>query len=108
MWGAAGTRRRRRLIRAEFVLGVIGCVGLGVLALVTGSGWMTLVGLWLVGVGVNYVPLAIHAQRLSRPGVLEAEIRDVDVRRELRRVGVQSLWIAVPFVVALSAVRTRS
>jgi hypothetical protein len=108
MWGTAGTRRRRRLVHAEFFVGVIGCIGLGVLALVRGSGWMTLVGIWLVGVGLNYVPLAIHAQRLSRPGALEAEIGDVDVRRELLRVGARSLWIAVPLVVAISAVRTRS
>jgi hypothetical protein len=106
MWGTAGTRRRRRLIRAEFVIGVVGCIGLGVLALATGSGWMPLIGIWLVGIGLNYVPLAIYAQRLSRPGALEAEVGDVDVRRELRRVGAQSLWIAVPFVVAVAAIRT--
>jgi hypothetical protein len=33
--GVAGTRRRRRLIRAEFVLGAVGCTGLGVGVAVT-------------------------------------------------------------------------
>jgi len=103
MWGTAGTARRRRLIRAEFVLGAVGCTALGALALAGGGGWMTVVGLWLVGAGINYVPLALHARSLSRPGALEAELAGVDVRRELRRAGAQQLWIAVPLAVAVSA-----
>jgi hypothetical protein len=104
MWGTAGTLRRRRLIRAEFFLGAAGCLGLGVLALVSGSGWMVVLGVWLVGAGVNYIPLAREAQRLSKPGALEAELHGRELRRELRRAGVQQLWIAVPFALAVSAV----
>jgi len=37
MWGSAGAIRRRRLIRAEFVIGALGCTALGVLALVSAS-----------------------------------------------------------------------
>src|SRR6185312_8473682 len=37
MYGAAGTRRRRRLIRAEFVLGAAGGIGLGVWAAATAA-----------------------------------------------------------------------
>jgi hypothetical protein len=101
MWGAAGTRRRRQLIRAEFVVGVIGCAGLGVLVLVTGSGWIVLLGVWLIGAGVNYVPLAVEAMRLSTPGALEQELDGLNVRAELRRAGIHQLWIAVPFAVAV-------
>jgi hypothetical protein len=103
MWGTTGSPRRRRLIRAEFFVGIVGCIGLGSLALATVTGWMTLVGVWLIGAGVNYIPLALHAQSLSRPGALEDELRNVDIRHELRRAGIQQLWIAVPFAVALSA-----
>jgi hypothetical protein len=103
MWGSSGALRRRKLIRAEFFVGVVGCLGLGALALISGSGWMTVLGVWLVGAGVNYVPLAIEAVRLSRPGALEAELQGVDVRRELRRAGLHQLWIAVPFAVAVHA-----
>src|SRR5262249_22020307 len=67
MWGSAGTMRRRRVIRAEFVVGALGCTILGLLALIRGSGWMLLVGTWLVGAGFNYIPLALHAQSLSGP-----------------------------------------
>jgi hypothetical protein len=61
------------------------------------------VGIWLVGAGVNYVPLALYAHSLSAEGRLEEEIGEGDVRKELRRAGAQQFWIAVPFAVALAA-----
>ena len=103
MWGSAGTMRRRRIIRAEFVLGVVGCTSLGLLAVVHGSGWWVVVGVWLIGAGVNYIPLALYAQALARPGALESELAGVDVRRELRRAGLRQFWIAVPLAVAVFA-----
>jgi hypothetical protein len=107
MWGSRGTLTRRRLIRIEFVAGAVACTGLGALVFAASSeSWLWLVvGIWLLGAGINYVPLAVYAQSLSRPGALEAELDGVDVRGELRRVGVQQLWIAVPFAVAIAAVR---
>ena len=105
MWGTAGKQRRRRLIRAEFVVGAVGCTGLGLFVLISaGSTLWLLVGCWLVGIGINYVPLALHATALSRPGELEDELSGLDVPRELRRVGLQQFWIAVPLVVAGAAV----
>jgi hypothetical protein len=108
MWGAAGTQRRRRVIRAEFVIGAIGCVILGVFALLTaGTVVWEIVGVWLVGAGANYVPLALYARSLSQPGALEAELEDAgDLRRELRKAGAQQFWIAVPFAVAIAALAT--
>jgi hypothetical protein len=107
MWGTSGRPWRRRLIRAEFFLGAIGCIGLGAFVLASGSGWMVALGLWLIGAGINYVPLAYEAQSLSRPGALEAELRGIDVHRELRRAGGRQLWIAVPLAVAVFAVAGR-
>jgi len=107
MWGAAGTRRRRRIIRAEFVLGAVGCTGLGLFVVVSGGGWTTALGLWLVGAGLNYVPLALEARSLSALGALEQELSGVDVRAELRRAGVQQLWIAVPLAVVAFALTGR-
>jgi hypothetical protein len=105
MWGTAGSPRRRRLIRAEFVAGAVGCTLLGAFVVATGSGAWLAIGVWLLGAGANYVPLALHARSLSRPGALEAELRDADLGRELRRAGVRQLWIAVPFAIAISAAR---
>jgi hypothetical protein len=103
MYGATGTARRRRIIVAEFLVGVIGCGGLGAVQVLVGSGGARWLGAWLIGVAINYVPLAIHAIALSRPGALAAELAGVDVPRELRRYGVAQLWIAVPLVVAVAA-----
>jgi hypothetical protein len=104
MWGSAGSRRRRRVIRIEFFVGAAGCFVLGALVVASASSvlWLAM-GFWLVGVGLNYVPLALYAQALSRPGVLEDELRDADMAREIRRAGVQQLWIAVPCAVAIAA-----
>ena len=108
MWGTAGSQRRRRLIRAEFVAGAVGCTGLGAFVVATGTGLWVAVGVWLLGAGANYVPLALYARALSRPGALEAELHDTDLRSELRRAGVRQLWIVVPFAVAVSAVAHES
>jgi hypothetical protein len=104
MWGTAGGARRRRVIRAEFYAGAAGCLAVGALVSASAAGIWLLVGLWLLGAGVNYVPLALYARALSRPGALEEELRGLDTLRELRRAGVQQLWIAVPGAVAIAAI----
>lgn len=103
MYGTHGSERRRRIIRAEFVVGAIGCTALGVLAFAVGVGGWRWVGGWLIGAGANYVALALEAFDLSAPGALEAELSGLDVRRELRRAGIAQFWIAVPFSVAVTA-----
>lgn len=107
MWGTAGSMRRRRLIRAEFAIGALGCTILGLVVILSASSttWVV-VGVWLVGAGSNYVPLALYAQLFSRPGELEAELHGLDLRRELRRAGMRQFWIAVPFAVAIAALAT--
>jgi hypothetical protein len=85
----------------------MGCTGLGALVLATGSGWMIVLGIWLVGAGINYVSLAWEAQSPLKSGALERELQGVDIRPELRRAGVQQLWIAVPLAVAISALVAR-
>lgn len=104
MWGTAGKPWRRRLIRVEFAIGAVGCVLLGAFAMFTASDttWL-LVGVWLVGVGLNYVALCVHAHSLSRPGALEAELRGVDLRPALRKAGLQQFWIAIPLAVVIAA-----
>ena len=104
MWGTSGSARRRRLIRVAFIVGVAGCSLLGVLTLLSGSGWMIALGVWLLAAGMNYVPLAISAQALSRPGALEAELVGADLPRELRQAGVRQLWILVLFAVVVAAI----
>jgi hypothetical protein len=106
MHGVAGTRLRRSIIRAEFVLGAVVGAGMGfwVVVAATSVGWQ-LFGAWVVGMGVNYAALAWHAALLSRPGALEAEVAGVDLGRELRRYSVLQFWIVVPLLLAFLAVR---
>jgi hypothetical protein len=103
MYGTRGSIRRRQIIRAEFVVGVVLCTALGGLTLLSAGGTWLLVGIWLIGTGANYVPLTLAATALSRPGELEAELRDVDVSAECRRAGRVQLWIAVPFAICVFA-----
>ena len=97
MYGLAGSPRRRRIILAEFLLGVILMLFIGgwLLGHSTGPGQRAF-ALWMVGAGLNYAPLAVHAVTLSRPGALDADLDGVDTRRELRRYTLLQLWIFVP------------
>jgi predicted ferric reductase len=105
MYGVRGTSRRRRIILAEFLFGVVALVAFGIWLLTALSGVVGLVlGLWAIGAGLNYAPLALHALLLGRPGRLDAELAGVDVERELRRYTVLQLWVFVPLsLVVLSA-----
>jgi hypothetical protein len=106
MHGIHGTRFRRRLILAEFVIGVVALVPFGTWQVVNAAGLVgSMFGLWLVGTGLNYVPLSAHAIGLTRPGALGKELVDVDVAAELRRYTVLQLWVLVPFALVVLAAR---
>ena len=100
MHGARGTRRRRRLILAEFALGTVGGVGLGLWALTWGEAAGVVFGIWLLGLAANYVPLTWHVLALWRPGALKAELAGADLRAELRHYTRAQVWVLVPFWVA--------
>jgi hypothetical protein len=106
MWGTKGTLLRRRIILAEFLIGVAGAFAIGIWSLTAthGAGG-TILGLWLIGIGLNYVPLAAYALRLSGAGVLERELKGVDTLPELRRYGVRQFWIFLPLALVVFTVR---
>jgi hypothetical protein len=60
-------------------------------------------GIWMIGAGLNYAPLAAYAIALSRPGALSAELACVDTGRELRRYSILQLWIFVPLSLVILA-----
>ena len=100
MFGAAGTARRRRTILAEFVLSCPLLILLGASTLLTGHPVM---GIWFLGVGLNYLPLALYAVALFPSGALEAELTGMDIRGQLRRASLVQLLLLVPFLVAVVA-----
>jgi hypothetical protein len=101
MWGSRGSTRRRRIIVVEFVFGSVLSLALGVLLLTLG-GWP--LGAWLLGIGINYVPLAIYAVMLSRPGALASELADANIAAEARQASIAQLALLVPLIVAVVAV----
>jgi hypothetical protein len=62
----------------------------------------TILGIWLVTIAANYVPLFLHAVSLARSGAVQAE--GEPERKYARRYGVQQVIILVPFLVVLIAV----
>jgi hypothetical protein len=101
MHGTAGTQRRRRIVTAEFVLGTAVLILLGVVLLVHG-GWLW--AAWLLGCGLSYGALAVHAAILYPKGRLEAALAGVDIRSELRRYSMAQLLLFVPALIAALAV----
>jgi hypothetical protein len=108
MYGGKGSPTRAKIIKWEFIVGAVFCLGLGLLSLAWhASATGIILGAWLVGAGLNYIPLALHAISLSRPGALAAELDGVDVMLELRFYGLAQLWLAVPLAIVLFALRGR-
>jgi len=100
MAGTAGTHRRRRIILAEFL---VVCPVAGLLGFLTLHSGQVPLGVYLLGITLNYLPLAAYAVKLFPPGQLEAELSGVDVRHQLRRAGAAQFLLLVPFVVAVLA-----
>jgi hypothetical protein len=106
MHGIYGTRFRRRLILAEFLIGAAALVPFGTWQLTNAIGPADrLFGLWLIGTGLNYVPLSAYALALTRPGALAKELTGVDATAELRRYTVFQLWVLVPLSLVILAAR---
>lgn len=106
MHGARGRRARAWTILVEFVLGAVGAPLLGGLVVVEMPtfGWR-LFGLWVVGIGLNYVPLTLHAVSFIRPGALARELAGTDVPRELRHYTRAQVWVFVPLALVVFALR---
>jgi hypothetical protein len=103
--GVRGAPFRRRIVLTEFFLGVLVSVALGCWLLARAhSATGRAVGIWVLGAGLNYAPLAGYGFALLRPGALEAELAGVEIQSELRRYSVLQLWIFLPLsLVVLSA-----
>jgi hypothetical protein len=98
----------KRFIIAEFAFGVLLPLILGLFSF-RGTLFkpfpptvQTALGLWLLGIGVNYVPLLIYAILIARGGTIEAEGRPE--MPHVKRYSLQQFIIFVPFLVAILAV----
>jgi hypothetical protein len=96
--GRRPSRRRLRIVLAEFVLSVV--VGLGVAAFALGRGgalgWI--LGIAALGFAANYALLLVHALALLRnPEMLQRLASSPEWPETLRRMTRQQLWLFVPF-----------
>jgi len=72
--------------------------------------WMVLFGICLIFVGINYVPLLLHAIDISRKRTAEQEIAgELKNKKEaFRKYRRQSVWLLVPLVIVIAAILQRS
>lgn len=88
-----------RIIIIEYAAGVILPLALGFLTL---RSTQTLLGVWLLTIAANYVPLLLYAVSIARLGSVEAE--GGPEIKHARRYGFQQVIILVPCLVILIAI----
>ena len=104
-----------RFILIEFAAGVVGCALIGGFSLAAGIRqlsygltWQLLLGITLVWIALNYVPLFLHAVDLAKSGTARQEAALELARPDLvRRYGLLQLWILIPLAVAVFALMQR-
>lgn len=99
------------LIVTEFAIGIVGPFLLGTLTLRMASrhAWplgLTLFGAYLLCLGVNYIPLLLHAVSLARSHsayrVIAGELSDQ--RTTFRKYRRQSLYLLIPLLIPILAI----
>lgn len=94
MHGFTGGRVRRKVVTAEFFAALALGTALGIVFATRHAPLPWTVE--LLGDGLNYVPLAIHAVRFLPGDAVERELEGVDSRRQLRPYGLANLLLFVP------------
>jgi hypothetical protein len=103
-----------KFMLAAFAGGVLLCVALGTFALARGQSFgQFALGLYLISLGINYVPMLIYAVLITRAESARTEVGDElnDKRRAMARYRRKSLLLLVPLlvpIVALSQKRRRA
>jgi len=101
-----------RIITAEYALGILLPLALGIFSLRAGLGasrpslWQVGLGVWLLGIACNYVPLFLYAVSIGRAGTLKAEGEPEIAHAP--RYGAQQVMILVPLLVVALALMQES
>jgi hypothetical protein len=93
MFGRRGAQHRRRLVLAEIVVAAVDVPLVGLAIALAASALWVLFAIYLIGVGLNYVPLALYAVSLARAGQHDTELVGVDVGAELRRYTARQAFL---------------
>ena len=95
-----------RVIVAEYAAGVVLCGALAILSLGRGG---LLLGLPLLWIALNYVPLFLHSVDLARRGTARQEVAaELADPRAARSYSWRQLWILVPLAVVVLAIVQRT
>lgn len=87
-----------RIIIPEYLFGILLPLGLGFLSLYRGQ---ILMGIWLVTIAINYIPLFIYAVHLKQTNSIQKEGIPEIVRA--KKYGIQQIVILIPFLVVILA-----
>ena len=96
-----------RVIVAEYALGVALPLALGLLSIRAGLfsqvvvGWEAALGVWLVCIGMNYIPLFIYAVLIAKAKSANEEGQSEFAHA--KRYGTQQVIILVPLLVIIVA-----
>ena len=96
-----------KLIIAEFASGVLLSAALGGFVLFRSHSLkQTAIGLYLISLGINYVPMLMYAVAISLAGRARAELGDelADRRQAMAKYRRQSLWLLIPFAIPIIAI----
>jgi hypothetical protein len=91
----------------EFAGGVVLCAALGIFVLLRSHSVMTFVlGLYLISLGINYLPMLIYAVAITKNDSALAEIGEEldNKRRAMAKYRRQSILLLVPLLVPIVAV----
>jgi len=97
-----------RVIIAEYAIGIILPLILGLISIRAGLfglvhiGWDAALGIWLVTIAANYIPLFIYAILIARGGTVKEEGQPEIALA--KRYGAQQVIILVPFLVVVVAI----
>lgn len=97
-----------KFIIIEFAGGVLLCAALGVFILFRGHSLTQLVlGLYLISLGINYVPMLIYAVAIAKGASARREIGNEldDKSRAMAKYRRQSVLLLVPLLVPIIALR---
>lgn len=96
-----------KVIIAEYACGMLLPFILGVLSIRSGFkgpsivGWELAMGVWLISIAANYIPLFVYSVLIARAGTVKEEGQPELARA--KRYGTQQVIIRVPFLVVVIA-----
>jgi hypothetical protein len=101
-----------KIIVTEYALGIALPLALGLLSIRAGLirqvvvGWEAALGVWLVFIGLNYIPLFIYAVLIAKARSAREEGQTEFVHA--KRYGIQQVIILVPLLVVILALLQES